>query len=53
MNAPRKPGIPGWEFGLHIEHVVPISKNGADALYNVRPSHGICNLQKGIKIYNG
>jgi 5-methylcytosine-specific restriction endonuclease McrA len=44
--APRKAGIPGWEIGLHIDHLVPISKGGPDVLENVRPSHGLCNLQK-------
>jgi len=36
-----------WEFGLHIDHLIPISKGGPDTLENVRPSHAICNLRKG------
>jgi 5-methylcytosine-specific restriction endonuclease McrA len=44
--APRKCGIPGWEIGLHIDHLVPVSKGGSDALENVRPTHGLCNLVK-------
>jgi 5-methylcytosine-specific restriction endonuclease McrA len=47
--APRRTGIPGWENGLHIDHLVPVSKGGVDTLENVRPSHGLCNLTK----YNG
>lgn len=45
-NAPRKAGEPGWEQGLHIDHVVPISKGGPDTLENVRPAHGLCNSKK-------
>ncbi len=44
--APRRTGIPGWENGFHIDHLIPVSKGGPDTLENVRPSHGICNLHK-------
>ena len=44
--APRKVGVIGWERGLHIDHVIPISKGGSDTLDNVRPTHGLCNLRK-------
>ena len=44
--APRKCGIPGWENGLHIDHLIPVSKGGPDTLENVRPTHGVCNLNK-------
>lgn len=47
MSAPRKIGTDGWRRGLHIDHVVPIAKGGADSLENVRPSHGACNITKG------
>lgn len=46
LTAPRKIGKPGWEKGLHIDHVVPISKGGPDMLNNVRPTHGLCNIIK-------
>jgi 5-methylcytosine-specific restriction endonuclease McrA len=46
FKAPRKVGISGWELGLHIDHVVPLSKGGPDSLQNVKPSHGKCNLEK-------
>lgn len=49
FTAPRQVGMPGWETGLHIEHVIPISKGGPDTIDNVRPSHALCNLRKGIK----
>lgn len=45
--APRKVGARGWERGLHIDHVIPISKGGPDTLENVRPTHGLCNIKKG------
>jgi len=44
--APRKCGVEGWELGLHIDHLLPISKGGSDTLENVRPTHGLCNLSK-------
>ncbi len=46
MNAPRLVGKPGWEKGLHIEHVIDIAKGGPDTLANVKPAHAICNLKK-------
>jgi hypothetical protein len=49
LSLPRKTSIPGWEMGLHIDHLVPISKGGPDTLENVRPAHGICNLKKHAK----
>lgn len=46
LNAPRKCGIPGWENGLHIEHVIDIALGGPDTLANVKPAHALCNLKK-------
>ena len=46
LSAPRQVGSPGWEKGLHIDHVYPLSKGGLDTLENVRPSHGQCNIIK-------
>lgn len=46
LTLPRKIGVEGWEFGLHIDHVTPISRGGSDCLENVAPTHGICNLNK-------
>lgn len=46
MDAPRQTGQPGWERGLHLDHVIPLSQGGPDILSNIRPSHGLCNLQK-------
>ena len=46
LTLPRKIGVAGWEFGLHLDHVTPISKGGQDCLENVAPTHAICNLNK-------
>jgi hypothetical protein len=46
LLAPRQPGLNGWEMGLHIDHVMPLSKGGPDNLENVRPAHGACNVKK-------
>jgi hypothetical protein len=49
LSAARRVGDKGWQNGLHIEHVIPIIKDGPDTLDNVRPSHGYCNISKGFK----
>ena len=46
LTAPRIK-VPGWERGLHLDHVVPLSRGGADTLDNVKPAHGLCNAAKG------
>ena len=46
FKAPRQCGDPGWERGLHLDHVWPISKGGADVLENVKPAHAKCNVYK-------
>ena len=46
MLAPRTTWTKGWEFGLHIEHVIDIAKGGPDTLANVKPAHALCNLRK-------
>ena len=50
MNSPRGTGKPGWEKGLQIDHVIPLSKGGDHTIENVRPSHGHCNLTKSATI---
>jgi len=50
LTAPRSNGKPGWELGLHLDHVIPISKGGSDLINNIRPSHGKCNLRKSDKV---
>jgi hypothetical protein len=46
-SAPRQAFVPGWKYGLQLDHVIPLTKGGSDELINVKPSHGICNLTKG------
>ena len=46
LMANRRTGRPGWEFGLQIDHVVPLSRSGSDTIENVRPTHGLCNSRK-------
>lgn len=46
LDAPRWTALPGWEKGLHLDHVLRISEGGKDCLANVRPSHAKCNLLK-------
>jgi 5-methylcytosine-specific restriction endonuclease McrA len=46
LTAPRQMRVSGWEKGLHLDHVIPISKGGPDTLANVKPAHGLCNIRK-------
>ena len=46
MRVTRRCGEPGWEEGLHLDHVVPMSKGGPDIISNVKPTHARCNLVK-------
>ena len=50
FNAPRSSKFEGWEMGLHLDHVIPLSFGGSDTIDNIMPSHGICNIKKGDKI---
>lgn len=50
LEAPRSVGRAGWENGLHIDHVIPMSKGGEDTLDNVRPAHAKCNILKGASL---
>ena len=51
LTAPRRIGKEeGWQLALHIDHVIPIIAGGPDTLENVRPSHAICNMQKGARM---
>ena len=47
LKAPRATHTAGWENGLQLDHVIPISSGGPDILDNVKPSHGKCNIGKG------
>jgi len=50
LSAPRLVGLPGWEKGLHLDHVIPLALGGSDSLNNVKPSHALCNLKKHTKL---
>lgn len=51
LSASRRSGIgENWQNGLHIDHVIPLSKGGPDCIENVRPAHAFCNLKKGSKL---
>jgi 5-methylcytosine-specific restriction endonuclease McrA len=50
LDASRRAGYGNWELGLHLDHVVPIAKNGSDTLENIRPTHAKCNLRKAQKV---
>jgi 5-methylcytosine-specific restriction endonuclease McrA len=50
LDAPRQTGKLGWERGLQIDHIIPLSKGGPDILENVKPSHGYCNNVKNATI---
>ena len=50
FEAPRRFNKPGWELGLQMDHVIPISKGGPDTLENVKPAHGLCNITKNNKV---
>jgi 5-methylcytosine-specific restriction endonuclease McrA len=52
LQASRGPGEQGWQNGLHIDHVIPISQGGPDTLSNVRPAHGLCNISRGTNPVN-
>ena len=38
-------------FGT-VDHTIPSSRNGPDALYNRAPAHGLCNIEKGDRMIN-
>lgn len=49
LEAPRTASIKGYEFGLQVDHLIPLVKGGSDNIENVRPSHAICNMRKGAR----
>jgi len=50
MRITRHCGEEGWENGLHLDHVIPLSKNGPDIISNVKPSHAKCNISKSARL---
>jgi 5-methylcytosine-specific restriction endonuclease McrA len=35
---------------VHMDHIVPLSRNGAHSKENLSPVHGACNLRKGDRL---
>lgn len=33
-----------------IDHIIPLSRGGADNIYNMQLAHLVCNMKKGNKI---
>lgn len=50
LDAPSQVGAPGWELAYHPDHVLPLSRGGADDLSNIRPAHAYCNHRKWATI---
>ena len=50
LETPRNCRGEGWELGLHLDHLVPLSKGGTDTLENIRPAHALCNTRKHSRI---
>lgn len=34
---------------LHFDHVIPLARGGLHVPENIRPSHAVCNLRKGVR----
>lgn len=48
LDSPRvTSGGDGWELGLQLDHVIPLSKGGSDSIDNIKPIHVLCNMKKG------
>ena len=50
LDAPRSVHKEGYQRGLHLDHVIPLSKGGSDLIENVKPSHAQCNLRKNARL---
>jgi len=48
-EANRTMGQEGWESGLHLDHIIPISLGGGNTVANVGLTHGFYNASKGDK----
>ncbi|HMQ73757.1 MAG TPA: HNH endonuclease signature motif containing protein [Rubrivivax sp.] len=40
-------GQPMRAGSIHVDHIVPVSRGGSDATWNLRLSHKACNLKRG------
>ena len=48
LGTPHNMSQPGWELYPHIDHVIPLSAGGHDALENVKLAHAKCNHDKEL-----
>ena len=48
--APRRVGFYGWENGLHLDHVIPLSKGGEHLPWNLQVLTAEENLIKSNKL---
>ncbi len=46
LSAKRQSSGEGWQYGLHLDHLIPLSRGGPDTIDNIRPTHAICNMKK-------
>lgn len=46
INSSPRRGDPNWKSGLHLDHVIPLSRGGEHTLRNIKPAHAICNIKK-------
>ena len=37
-------------FGVHFDHIIPLSKGGTHTRQNIQATHAHCNLRKGAKV---
>lgn len=49
INAAPRKGDLNWKSGLHLDHVIPLSRGGEHTLENIKPAHAICNIRKSNK----
>ena len=49
LTAPRHSGDEGWEWSLHLDHVVSLHRGGKHNLDNCKPAHAVCNIRKSKK----
>lgn len=43
-------GDPFDLFGIHFDHIIPLSKGGKHTAVNLQATHARCNLEKGAKV---
>lgn len=51
LDAPRSAQAgENWQRGLHLDHVIPLSRGGTHTLDNLRPAHALCNIRKNRRL---